>query len=606
MIFCYLFLQIHFDTLPEDLRTVDGAKAKWLLLVMLDAMIFFLINDMPIESARRYFHQQRELCDAIMSEISFANEQLRTLLSFRNGVDSHSICVETFVQQLSYPWDNLDSFRSFHQKSTPTKAKRKFLEIVKNLSNHSAMGSFNFDLLSISNQVLFKVLASQGYFGCEDNIDIHENHFVKVNAMPSQLVEENIRRNASSLMSSCKDNATLDSLSGFSRVPTPRAFNMRGASSKLCNQRSRSSSSLTTFDTDNFVDENCSPSVHSFPSPAQHLKSHSGEVSLTSSDTRSLLTAPHCNLQKRTFRKSHSPSPLLSAYKPSRGLSKSPSSGRGRIDTGYSFRKHAMQSPVLQFQRSMTSGRMNLTPLENNGSNLGLANDNFAAHEGGKLESAQIQMDTDSEDDEIYYTDSNESNKLMNLGPNASYICANSLHSCETLPAHHFESSVSSAMDDIALNISEGTELYNDVDEADDETFHWDIAAEDFGCDSPITTTKNTLAQTQCDYDDSKELCFNYCGEENGGSVLCSQQDRTATPAKTSSSTASNFHPQQRNFVLDREMYYRAMMDMTIHESGIVHSTTSKEKHLQQQQLTSFHNQYQTVSVCKGDLFAKK
>lgn len=577
--------KIHFDSLPDEIRTVDGAKAKWLLLVMLDAMIFFLVNDLPIESARRYFHQQRELCDVILSEISYAYEQLQELVSCRKIVDISSICVEAIVRELSYPWNNLDSFRSFHHKSTPTKAKRKFLEIVKVLSNHTAMRSYNFDMLSISNQVLIKVLASRGYCRYGDNDGTYENQFVEmdVDATPSQLVQDNIlRENISTNASSNNENSALDRISNLTRIPTSHTFNSCEVSSKSC-QPSRKSSTLTTFDGNDIIDKNYSASVSTFHSPAELRVTNSNEVSLKSSDARTLLPVSHFKLHKHSFRKLHAPSPLLSAYKPNRAASLKIPGNRSRVETSCSFRKVALYSPVLQFQCSMAVNRMNATDVApvNSIRNTVTSSDGSTTPEKGKLEGIQFQMDTNSKDGSANATGPNDCNKWTNPGP--SYVSAKPIHSSDALSQHHFESSVSSAMDDIDLNIAEDIEFYYGIEDADAEQFLWDITAEDIPRDASIST-KNNPAQIPCSYIDSKEFSSTYCREENGGSAQCFQQDRKETSAQNVVSTASR--PQQRNFVLDREMYYRAMMDMSIHESDITNSTAPKKKRAERQKLS--------------------
>eukprot|EP01033_Poteriospumella_lacustris_P017554 gene17554-12562_t len=157
--------KIHFDTLPDSLRTVDGAKAKWLFLVLLDAMIYFLRNEVPIDSARRYFHQQRELCDAVSAEIKAAFAKLRDEMMDEQELQSNrhylgaNVIVDVAVDTIPYPWDSFESFRSFHLKSTPTKAKQKYLAIVAHLTHHQTLAEFGFNIPVIINEVLAKVMA---------------------------------------------------------------------------------------------------------------------------------------------------------------------------------------------------------------------------------------------------------------------------------------------------------------------------------------------------------------------------------------------------------------------------------------------------------------
>lgn len=130
---------------------------------MFDAMVYFLANDTPIDSARRYFHQQRELCDAILAEIAVADEQIQTLVGGSPNRMQRTL-VEARVTNLPEPWMDLQSFSSYHQNATPTKAKQKFLRIVDLLVNNPAVYAFQCDMINIVNHVLIKVMACQGLF----------------------------------------------------------------------------------------------------------------------------------------------------------------------------------------------------------------------------------------------------------------------------------------------------------------------------------------------------------------------------------------------------------------------------------------------------------
>lgn len=131
-------------------------------------MIYFLRNEVPIDSARRYFHQQRELCDAVSAEIKAAFAKLRDGMVAEQEVQSNRHCfganviVDVAVGTIPYPWDSFESFRSFHLKSTPTKAKQKYLAIVEHLTHHRTLAEFGFNISVIINEVLAKVMACTG------------------------------------------------------------------------------------------------------------------------------------------------------------------------------------------------------------------------------------------------------------------------------------------------------------------------------------------------------------------------------------------------------------------------------------------------------------
>ena len=131
-------------------------------------MIYFLRNEVPIDSARRYFHQQRELCDAVSAEIKAAFAKLRDEMMVEQELQSNrhylgaNVIVDVAVDTIPYPWDSFESFRSFHLKSTPTKAKQKYLAIVAHLTHHQTLAEFGFNIPVIINEVLAKVMACTG------------------------------------------------------------------------------------------------------------------------------------------------------------------------------------------------------------------------------------------------------------------------------------------------------------------------------------------------------------------------------------------------------------------------------------------------------------
>lgn len=73
-----------------------------------------------------------------------------------------NVTVDVAVDTIPYPWDSFESFRSFHLKSTPTKAKQKYLAIVTHLTHHHALAEFDFNIPAIINEVLAKVMVCTG------------------------------------------------------------------------------------------------------------------------------------------------------------------------------------------------------------------------------------------------------------------------------------------------------------------------------------------------------------------------------------------------------------------------------------------------------------
>lgn len=125
--------------------------------------MYFLENDSPYDTARRFFNQQRVLCDCIMMEITEADASIKALAE-RSGKGCGPQTVVTTVEELPAPWDSIRSFRDYHFNCTPTKAKTKFIAIVDYLTNHDAMRRTGFNMLRAVNKVVMKAMACVGTF----------------------------------------------------------------------------------------------------------------------------------------------------------------------------------------------------------------------------------------------------------------------------------------------------------------------------------------------------------------------------------------------------------------------------------------------------------
>lgn len=125
--------------------------------MLIDAVIYYLTNYSPPESARRFFNQHKVLSECVLKEIKLAEEQL----SFSNNIFSINYFVEVSVDRLESPWNSLENFRNLMSRSTPCKAKLKYLEIVRLLCSHESLLNMNGNMLLIINKVVTKILISK-------------------------------------------------------------------------------------------------------------------------------------------------------------------------------------------------------------------------------------------------------------------------------------------------------------------------------------------------------------------------------------------------------------------------------------------------------------
>lgn len=123
--------------------------------------MYFLENDSPFDTARRFFNQQRVLCDCIMAEVADADVRIRSLAEFYGRGRQTAIAS---IDVLSAPWNSIQNFREYHLNCTPSKNKAKFVAIMNLLIGNAAIKRVGSDLLTVINTVVTKALTYVGAF----------------------------------------------------------------------------------------------------------------------------------------------------------------------------------------------------------------------------------------------------------------------------------------------------------------------------------------------------------------------------------------------------------------------------------------------------------
>lgn len=141
------------------MRTVDGARGKWSLLILLDAIIYILSAHPQTTTVRRYFNQQRVLCDCIIAELNAAD---RTQIEVSQA-DFDNFVGDISVVSLPIQWVSLESFREYHSNNAPTKARTKFLSVLESLTTHPCIMECFGDLSTVLKKVVLKVIADHGF-----------------------------------------------------------------------------------------------------------------------------------------------------------------------------------------------------------------------------------------------------------------------------------------------------------------------------------------------------------------------------------------------------------------------------------------------------------
>ncbi len=113
--------QAHFDGLPKEFSTVDGAKIHWCNLLLLDAMIFILKNHGFTHTTRRAFNQHQVLYDCIMNEFAIMDKSAHELLSNEkeyliDASDNHKEMADKYSNMYVYLLD--DTWQSMEALET--------------------------------------------------------------------------------------------------------------------------------------------------------------------------------------------------------------------------------------------------------------------------------------------------------------------------------------------------------------------------------------------------------------------------------------------------------------------------------------------------------
>mmetsp|Transcript_15820 Transcript_15820/g.17129 ORF Transcript_15820/g.17129 Transcript_15820/m.17129 type:complete len:632 (+) Transcript_15820:365-2260(+) len=195
----------HFDCLPKDLKVVDGARARWFPLLLLDALIFILHNNYFRFATRRAFNQLEVLYDCILEEVKISHpiffEKLQGL-DFQEGLswpveqsatiyedtseeeeqailsreeDSNLLisfaCAAKFpgleIEDIAFPWGSIEELKGRMIEDPPSKSKQKFLAIIDYLSRHHSFTHHEFSFPDLLRAAVCKVLA---YFGSNRSV----------------------------------------------------------------------------------------------------------------------------------------------------------------------------------------------------------------------------------------------------------------------------------------------------------------------------------------------------------------------------------------------------------------------------------------------------
>lgn len=142
--------------MPSPYALVDGARVKWSIPLLLDALIYFYENEAFKIAVRREFNQQRVLADCILREMN------RVL----NSVDDESpepippenAIVYVHMVPIEHPWNSLEQVRNILLQCPPSKSTKKYSQMIDVLTERltSIMGEF--ELSHIIKSVISKLL----------------------------------------------------------------------------------------------------------------------------------------------------------------------------------------------------------------------------------------------------------------------------------------------------------------------------------------------------------------------------------------------------------------------------------------------------------------
>jgi hypothetical protein len=141
--------QAHFDCVPPKYTVIDGARSKWCLLLLLNAIVGILDFESFNLAARRKFNQQNVLYECIKAEIE------------EKGIDESQVggSVGDIRAVLDSCWQDIESLRNFLEKNAPYKSKDKYLAILDLLLGHKVILSRGSDVGKCINAAIVKILA---------------------------------------------------------------------------------------------------------------------------------------------------------------------------------------------------------------------------------------------------------------------------------------------------------------------------------------------------------------------------------------------------------------------------------------------------------------
>jgi hypothetical protein len=141
--------QAHFDCVPPKYTVIDGARSKWCLLLLLNAIVGILDFESFNLAARRKFNQQNVLYECIKAEIE------------EKGIDESQVggSVGDIRAVLDSCWQDIKSLRNFLEKNAPYKSKDKYLAILDLHLGHKVILSKGSDVGKCINAAIVKILA---------------------------------------------------------------------------------------------------------------------------------------------------------------------------------------------------------------------------------------------------------------------------------------------------------------------------------------------------------------------------------------------------------------------------------------------------------------
>jgi hypothetical protein len=187
------------------LKVVDGARARWFPLILLDAMIFILHNNFFRFGTRRAFNQVEVLYNCILEEVHASDFDFYDELSKQayleqlnwadkmdvkhlnnnphngDGEDDQGFamereemsnllisvnCANKFpdlaVADIAFPWNSVETLKNHLLRDPPSKSKQKYMLIIDYLTSHRSFLKSSLDFTDLIKATICKVLA---YFG---------------------------------------------------------------------------------------------------------------------------------------------------------------------------------------------------------------------------------------------------------------------------------------------------------------------------------------------------------------------------------------------------------------------------------------------------------